>query len=85
MTGGAAGKQVLQAAGVVECLDRKWVPQHLSQRNKGTSKKFGLGESHPRYSDFQFVLKHQPVIRVGVKATREEEDERPVMPAVVVA
>ena len=68
-------KRVLEAAGLIQCLDRKWVPKGLSKRGKGTSQKWGPGVGHPRHGEFQFVLKHQPVVRVGVRAAAACEPE----------
>ena len=60
-------KTMLTAAGLIQCLDSKWMPKALSLRGKGTSKKYGIGSSHPRFNDFEFVLKNMPVVRIGQK------------------
>lgn len=42
-------KQILEAAGLIECIDRKWVS---TKDGTGICKKWTIGTNHPRYAEF---------------------------------
>lgn len=55
-------KIILSNAGLIRCLDPNWRAEgeYDGQRITGVCQKWGLGPTHPRYEEFQRVLKTSP-------------------------
>ena len=54
--------RTLEAAGLIECLDRKYIPAGKA----GIYRKWVVGPAHPKYSEFVMVSEGVRVVYVGI-------------------